>query len=127
VSNFEELLKGLVRTAGAAGLKELEDTLAELREEANLSSLNKAILQLAVDAIDEHGPEGLLRLQKLIDKMGDSDRPEMSFASLKARSDYLAALQNAEADDKSKAKDFFRGLGSKLAIVLKAILSGLTG
>ena len=125
-TKWEDMLKGLVKNAGHAGFKELEGALGDLEKEAD-NPIKKALLGLASDAIGEYGMAGLDKVYKVIDRIGDDENPDLSFASLKARSNYLAALQNAEADDKNKAKDFFRVLGEKIAIIVKAIISGFAG
>jgi len=126
MSKWEDMLQGLVKNAGAAGVKELEGALSDLEAAAD-NPMKRALLSLAADAVGEYGLVGLDKVSDLIAKIGDEKEPDLEFASLKARSDYLAALQNAEADEKSKAKDFFKVLGEKLAVVLKAIISGLVG
>ena len=125
-SKWEEMLQGLVKTAGTAGLKELDDALEKIEKEAD-TPWKKALLQLAGDAVEKYGPMGLRKIDDLIYRMGKGKDPDLSFASLKARSDYLAALQNMEADEKSKARDFFSTIGQSLGIILKAIIGGLTG
>lgn len=126
MSKWEDLLQGIVHNAGVAGVRELEDALESVEKDAK-EPWKKAILQLAGDAVEQYGPEGLKHVERLIDRIGDDDEPDMEFASLRARSDYLAALQNMEAEQKSAAKDFFKAMGQKLGIILKGILAGLTG
>lgn len=124
MSNWEDMLKGLVKSAGKVGLEELETTLEEISEEAD-TPMKKIILRLASEAVDAYGLEGLDRIESLIDCISGDEEPQIDFASLKARSDYLAALQNSEADEKSDVEDFFHGLGGQIGVIVKAILSGL--
>jgi len=126
MSAWNEMLSGIVGAAGTQGMEELEEALGDLRKSVD-SPTKKAVLNLALDAISRYGVKGLGMVQDLVEGLGKDDVPNLSFASLRARSDYLAALQNAEADEKSAARDFLALLGDKLAIILKAFIAGLVG
>jgi hypothetical protein len=68
---------------------------------------------------------GVDKVEAAIEDLLDGKNPDMEFASLKARSDFLAILQNMEADDRSKVKDFFSTMGESLAVILRAVIAGL--
>lgn len=50
--------------------------------------------------------------------------PDLGFASLRDMSDYLALIQNMEANEKKRVVDFYRRVGSELGAVLRAIIAG---
>jgi hypothetical protein len=124
MDKFEELIKNVIRTVGVTGVIELEKALDDIRNEAD-KPWKKAILNMACDLLVEHGIDGIKMIESLVDKIIDGEIPDLSFASLKDRSDYLAAIQNMEADDKKKVKDFFRKIGNSLGIIVKSIVSGI--
>lgn len=123
---WNDLMNGIIKNAGVAGVKELEDALAELESIAK-QPWQKALLRMTGAAVEKYGPVGLERIENLISDLSKGKEPDLGFASLRDRSDYLAALQNMEADDKSKAKDFVRVVGKQVGIILRAILEGLAG
>lgn len=124
--SWEEMLKGLVKSAGVSGLKALEEAVDDLSKEAK-NPWKKAILQLAGEAVDTYGADGIKRIEKMVDRLIKDKNDKLEFASLKARSDYLAAIENMEADDKNRVREFVMVVGQKLGIILKAIIAGLVG
>jgi len=123
---WEDLLKNMVKTAGVAGFKKAEEAMDKLQKEAD-EPWKKAILDMVGDAVEEYGWEGISRVERAIDQIAKGKAPDLSFASLKARSDALAFMQNAEADEKSKARDFFAIIGESLGVLLKTVIKGLMG
>lgn len=123
-NTFEDVIRGLIKKAGAVGVKELEDVLAGLKKDAD-EPWKKVVLNLACDAIDKYGIRGIDAIEGLIDRIG-KDEPDLEFASLKTRSDYLAMIQNLEADDKRKVRDFFALVVDKIGVIIKAIIAGLS-
>jgi hypothetical protein len=125
-TKWEELIQSIIKTVGVAGVSELEKALAELESEAK-KSWQKAILNIAGDLLAKHGIDGIKMLESLIENIMNDEVPDLSFASLKDRSDYLAAIQNMEADDKKKVREFFTKIGYSLGVVVKSIISGVLG
>jgi len=125
MSAFEDVIQGLIRKAGVAGVKELEGVLGDLKKEAK-TPWKRLMLDLACEAVEKHGISGVELIEKLVDKIGKEDIPDMEFASLRTRSDYLAMLQHLEADDKKRIKDFFSFVMDKIGVIMKAIISGLS-
>jgi hypothetical protein len=123
---WEELIQSIIKTVGVAGVSELEKALAELESEAK-KPWQKAILNIAGDLLAKHGIDGIKMLEALIENIMNDEVPDLSFASLKDRSDYLAAIQNMEADDKKKVREFFTKIGYSLGVVVKSIISGVLG
>jgi hypothetical protein len=121
---WEDVLRGLMGKVGNEGLRELEGALDKLENEAK-DPWKRAVLQLAGDAVEAYGLEGLSKVEELVSQIGKGGTPDLGFASLRARSDYLAMLQNKEADSQSKARDFMKVVGQQIGVVLKAILSSL--
>lgn len=125
-TKWEELISSIIKTVGVAGVSELEKALAELESEAK-KPWQKAILNIAGDLLAKHGIDGIKMLEALIENIMNDEVPDLSFASLKDRSDYLAAIQNMEADDKKKVREFFMKIGYSLGVVVKSIISGVLG
>jgi len=121
---WDDLLKNMVKQAGVVGMKKAEGALDKLQKEMD-EPWKRAVMDMLGDAVEEYGWEGVERVQKAIDKLSKGKNPDLSFASLKARSDALALLQNMEADEKSKARDFFAVVGETLGVILKAVIRGL--
>jgi hypothetical protein len=125
-TKWEELIQSIIKTVGVAGVSELEKALAELESEAK-KPWQKAILNIAGDLLAKHGIDGIKMLEALIENIMNDEVPDLSFASLKDRSDYLAAIQNMEADDKKKVREFFTKIGYSLGVIVKSIISGVLG
>jgi len=125
-TKWEELISSIIKTVGVAGVSELEKALAELESEAK-KPWQKAILNIAGDLLAKHGIDGIKMLEALIENIMNDEVPDLSFTSLKDRSDYLAAIQNMEADDKKKVREFFTKIGYSLGVVVKSIISGVLG
>jgi len=125
-TKWEELIQSIIKTVGVAGVSELEKALAELESEAK-KPWQKAILNIAGDLLAKHGIDGIKMLEALIENIMNDEVPDLSFASLRDRSDYLAAIQNMEADDKNKVREFFTKIGYSLGVVVKSIISGVLG
>lgn len=123
---WEDVIKGIVNNAGTSGVKELERALERIKKEVD-EPWKKTMLNMVGEAVSKYGMEGVGYVEKLVDKIGEGGEPDLGFASLKARSDYLAVIQNMEADRKSRAKDLVRVIGKQLGEILKAILAGLAG
>lgn len=118
------ILTDLIEKAGKIGIEQVDQALEELISEAD-TPWKKMLLQLTGEALDCYGLQGLDRVSSLIDNIIFGKNDNLEFASLRTRSDYLALIQGIEADEKKKAKDFFRRIGLYLSVVLKAIISGL--
>jgi len=121
---WDKLLKNMVRSAGVVGMKKAEEAMDKLQSQMD-EPWKRAVVDMLGDAVEKYGWEGVERVQKAVDDLSNGKSPDLSFASLKARSDALALLQNMEADEKSRAKDFFSVVGSALGVILKAVIKGL--
>jgi hypothetical protein len=126
MDKWSDLVKSITKTIGVAGVEELEKIIARLGSSAS-KPWQRALLNMAGDLISKHGIDGINMLGNIVDDILMGDEPDLSFASLRDRSDYLAAIQNIEADDKKKVKDFFNQLGNDLGVIIKAIISGILG
>lgn len=126
MEKWEDILKGIIRKAGTLGLEELGKALEKLEEESK-KPWQKAILNMVGDLLSEHGLDGLAILENLVDKIEEGETPDLSFASLRDRSDYLAAIQNMEADDRKQVRLFFSKVGHSLGVVVKAVIAGILG
>jgi len=121
---IESLIKNIVRAVGVAGIKEVEEAVETLTDKVD-DPWKRTVLDLLADAVETYGLEGIEQVQDAVDRIASGHAPDLSFASLKARSDALALMQNAEADDKKKAREFFILVGDALSVILKALVRGL--
>ena len=121
---WTELLNGMVKSVGVVGLRKAEKEMARLVKEAE-EPWKKAVIEMLAEAIGKYGMEGISKVQQVVDDIADGKNPDMRFANLKARSDFLAVLQNMEADEKSRVRDFFSTIAESLAIILKTVIAGL--
>lgn len=118
--NIEPLLKMLVAVLGQKAVDEFSEKLDEIAEEAG-EPWKRAVLALLADAVEQHGPTGLVLVQQVIDDLVAGETPDIDWANPRTASDVVAELQNAEAGRRSAARDFAARLGE----VLGALLVGL--
>lgn len=124
MTSWSNLLKDVIGHVGGVGMRDITDALDKLEKNSD-EPWKRALLEMLGDAVAEYGWDGIKMAQDAVEKLAEGKIPEMDFVSLRARSDILAALQNEEADAKSKAKEFFCIIGESLGILLKAIIGGL--
>jgi hypothetical protein len=79
------------------------------------------------DAVQAHGTEGVALAQKAIQDLFTNQVPNIDWANPRTASDVVAKLQNAEADDKSKATDFFVKVGASFGKLFSGLIKGFTG
>jgi hypothetical protein len=122
--NFDALLKVLVAVLGQRAVDELAAKLDELAAEAG-EPWKRAVLALVADAVDQHGPAGLLLVQEVIDDLAAGKAPDIDWANPRTASDVVAQLQNAEAGRRSAARDFAARVGDVVGRLLVGIVRGL--
>jgi len=122
--DFKNLLDSLMPVLGQTGIALLEADLKSLASEQD-TPWKKAALALLADAVYKHGPAGIDLAHKAVMDLLENKVPEIDWADPRTASDLVAALQNAEADDKSAAKDFFHKTGNILGRVLGALVQGM--
>lgn len=122
--NFDALLKVLVAVLGQRAVDELSEKLDELAAEAG-EPWKRAVLALVADAVEQHGPAGLVLVQEVIDDLVAGKAPEIDWANPRTASDIVAELQNAEAGRRSAASDFAARVGDVLGRLLVGLIRGL--
>ncbi len=122
--NFDALLKVLVAVLGQRAVDELAAKLDELAAEAG-EPWKRAVLALVADALEQHGPAGLLLVQEVIDDLAAGKAPDIDWANPRTASDVVAQLQNAEAGRRSAACDFAARVGDVVGRLLVGIVRGL--
>lgn len=122
--NFDALLKVLVAVLGQRAVDELAAKLDELAAEAG-EPWKRAVLALVADAVEQHGPAGLLLVQEVIDDLAAGKAPDIDWANPRTASDVVAQLQNAEAGRRSAARDFAARVGDVVGRLLVGIVRGL--
>lgn len=122
--NFDALLKVLVAVLGQRAVDELAAKLDELAAEAG-EPWKRAVLALVADAVEQHGPAGLLVVQEVIDDLAAGKTPDIDWANPRTASDVVAQLQNAEAGRRSAARDFAARVGDVVGRLLVGIVRGL--
>lgn len=122
--SFDALLKVLVAVLGQRAVNELAAKLDELAAEAG-EPWKRAVLALVADAVEQHGPAGLLLVQEVIDDLAAGKAPDIDWANPRTASDVVAQLQNAEAGRRSAARDFAVRVGDVVGRLLVGIVRGL--
>jgi len=122
--NVEALLKMLVAVLGQKAVDALSEKLDEIVSEAG-EPWKRAVLALLADAVDQHGPAGLVLVQQAIDDLADGKAPDIDWANPRTASDVVAELQNAEAGRRSAARDFAARVGDVLGALLVGLVRGL--
>ncbi|MCA9559581.1 MAG: hypothetical protein KC583_13570, partial [Myxococcales bacterium] len=103
---------------------ELAEKLDELAAEAG-EPWKRAVLALVADAVEQHGPAGLLLVQEVVDDLTAGKAPDIDWANPRTASDVVAQLQNAEAGRRSAARDFAARVGDVVGRLLVGIVRGL--
>jgi len=121
---FERLITNMIQGAGIVGAKKAEKAIEKLLGDSD-DPWKRAVLEMVGDAVEEYGWEGVGRVQEAVEQLASGLVPDLSFASLKARSDILAFMQNAEADKKKEARDFLMVVGSVIGVLLKIVIKAV--
>ncbi len=122
---WKDIGDNIARGGGLMALRSAEAAATKLSKESEGEPWKGAILGMLADAIEEHGWEGKDKVEKALDDIAVGLEPDLSFVSLKTRSDVLASLQNAEADQQNAAKQFFIQVGKTLGVIIKGVIKGL--
>lgn len=129
MSDFSDALSGLVPVVGEQAVKMASDELDSLASDAS-DPLKAAVLALLSDAVSEHGADGVALAQKAVEDLldGDGGMPDIDWASPRTASNLVAAMQNAEADRKSQAREMAQRFGHVMgkvgALLIKAAIAG---
>jgi len=124
MSNILKTLGDLAEHFGTLGLEEASNAIGELANDAR-EPWKKTVLGLVADAIEEHGPEGLEMARKAVERAMKGKEADLSWASLRHRSDLLAQLQNAEAKRRSEVRIFLEKIGKVLGVILAAMVKAI--
>lgn len=119
-----KVFESLVDELGKFGMDKAGDALEALAEKAD-SPWKKTVLALVEDAVEKYGPVGIEKAKDALDRIAKGKNADMSFASLRVRSDVLAQLQNAEADRKNEAKEFMAMVAKTLGQIIAAVIKGI--
>ncbi len=122
--NFQQLLNSLIPTLGQVGVDALKDTFKDLAWDQDQPWAQTCLMLLA-DAVDAHGMAGIGLAREAIDALFDNEVPNIDWANPRTASDFVAKLQNAEADDQSAARDFFVKVGEAFGQIFVAMVKGL--
>jgi hypothetical protein len=125
-NNWMDLLSNLVPSLGEMGVKTLADKLEGLSAEAS-EPWKKTVLALTANAVESAGVDGIKMAWQAIEDLVNDKAPKLDWADLEVASDVLAQLQNAEADRKSEARDFFAKISTELGAILGGLIKGLIG
>lgn len=120
-----KILNELVPILGQVGVDALVDELNELTEGMD-DAWKKMVMNLVVNAVENHGMEGIQLALGYINALMEGERiPEIDWADLRTASDVVAHLQNAEADRKSEVNDFMAKISAVLGKIVAGLLKGL--
>lgn len=127
MSDFSDALEGLVPIVGAQAVKLASDELDGLASDAS-DPLKAAVLSLISDAVSAHGADGIAMAQNAVkDLLDGGGTPDIDWASPRTASNLVAAMQNAEADRKSEAREMAQRFGHVMgkvgALLIKAAIA----
>jgi NADH dehydrogenase/NADH:ubiquinone oxidoreductase subunit G len=122
--DFTKLLETLLPLIGQKAVDKIQKELTDLSAETD-SAWQKAVLALTADAVAKFGPQGIVMAVEAITALKKNKVPKIDWADLRVASDVLAALQNAEADKKTKAQEFLVKLSNVLGLILSEILKAI--
>lgn len=123
-NKWMDLLDNLAPVLGEMGVKTLADKLQSLSAEAT-EPWKKTILALCANAVESAGLQGIDMAWKAVEDLVNDEPPKLDWADLEVASDVLARLQNAEADRKSEARDFFARVSTEIGAILGGLIKGL--
>lgn len=121
--DIQALITQLLPVIGQTGVDALSEQLDELSRDSD-SVWQQTALTLLADAVDVHGMKGIDLAQKAIDDLFENKVPNIDWANPRTASDLVAKMQNAEADDKDAAREFFVKLGDVFGQIAAAMLKG---
>ena len=117
--------KELLKALADIGAGELADQLTKTKAG---NDLEQQALDAMVKLIGEHGADGVGLTVNLLERLQKGEpmsSEDISSLGLRASSDLLSAMQEAEAEDRKAAVDFATKIGSVLGPLLKAIVVAL--
>jgi hypothetical protein len=119
----------LSNLASSLGDEAVDQLVSLLDKEARAADApwKRTLLDLLVETMRDHGPEGLKIAQGAVERMLDGDRRDIRkiTKNLLLASNLLAQLQNAEAARKERVRKWLKALVSTLSAVVKAALGAL--
>lgn len=122
--DFQTLINQFLPVLGQAGVTALAEQLKDLAASTG-QPWQKILLNLTAEAVEKHGPKGIDLARDAIDDMIAKRPPQIDWANPRTASDLVAALQNAEADEKSAARDYFVKVGHVLGQILTATVKSI--
>ena len=126
MSGYRELLQEMFPKLGGRSLATADSALRDLQADAD-EPWKKAVVGTFADALEKHGPDGLKKAEEAIGSLIGGKEVDLDFVNLRTASDLLAVMQNLEADEKSKARDFTRRFGQSIGRFVGSILRGVAG
>lgn len=118
---FARALRNIKDKVGDDGIDKLAEVLEEKGDEAD-KGWQKAAVRALADAVRRKGPDGLDFAMEQIENALKGDDADFSFTSLRAGSELLAALQNAEADKRERIKGFVQAAFEVIKAAIKAVI-----
>lgn len=119
--DFIRQLRNIRDRVGDDGIDAIAGALDNKADDAN-KGWQKAAVRALADAVRQHGPGGLDMALDRMEQALNGKEADFSFTSLRAGSDLLAELQNAEADKRKRIEGFLQ-LAANL--IKKAILAAV--
>jgi len=123
--DFTKILEGFIPILGQIGVNKLAEEFKDLAADQD-KPWKQASLSLLADAVQAHGPAGVALAYKAIQDLFENKVPSIDWANPRTASDIVAKLQNAEADDKSAANEFFVKVGDSLGKLFTAVIKGMS-
>jgi|APSaa5957512622_1039677.scaffolds.fasta_scaffold07029_4 hypothetical protein len=122
--DFQKIINSLLPQIGQVGVDALNDTFKDLAADQD-TEWHAAALNLLADAVSVNGMAGIELARKAIDALFENEVPDINWANPRTASDFVAKIQNAEADDQSAARDFFVKVGDAFGQLFAGMVKGL--
>lgn len=115
-------LRGLKDNVGDEGIEKLASALEKEGEDSD-EKWQENVLKTLSDAVRKHGPDGVDSAYEEIEKMLAGEPADLGeYTSLRAKSELLAELQNAEAKKKERLQKFLQAAFRIIKQAVKAAL-----
>ena len=125
MTSAKDLLRQLVPGLAGRSLDVANRALEDLQSKAK-KPLQREMVAVLADAVDKYGPDGIEKAKSAVDALLGGKDVDLDFLDMETASDLLAAMQNAEADEKSRSRDILNGIGNSAGKLIGSMLRGMT-
>lgn len=111
-----DILDQFIPVVGEALVEKTRDELLKLSEKED-DAMQKLVLSLVAEAVEEMGPDGIALAQDEIRKLLNGKPVDLNWASPRTASDAVALLQNAERERREKVESVVEKSGRMFGVI----------